>query len=180
MSQFFRIRQLKYWSFSFSISPSNAYSGLISFRMDWFDLLADQETLKSLIQHHNSKASILWHSAFFMDISHDYWKNHTFDYMDLCQQILYFNMLSGFVIAFLPRNKHLLISWLQSQSTVILEPKKINSVTASTFPPSICHEVIGPDTMILIYFNVEFQTSLFILLFDSHQGALYFLFIFCH
>ena len=169
-----RIRWPKYWSFSFSISPSNEYSGLISFRIDCLDHLA----VKGLLRVFSNTP--LRHSAFFMDISHDYWKNHTFDYMDLCQNILYFKMLSGFVIAFLPRNKHLLISWLQSQSTVILEPKKINSVTASIFPPSICHEVIGPDTMILIYFNVEFQTSFFILLFDSHQEALFFLFIFCH
>ena len=168
------IRWPKYRSFSFSISPSNEYSGLISFRIDCLDHLA----VKGLLRVFSNTP--LQHSAFFMDISHDYWKNHTFDYMDLCQQILYFNMLSGFVIAFLPRNKHLLISWLQSQSTVILEPKKVQSVTVSTVSYSICHEVIGPDTMILIYFNVEFQTSLFILLFDSHQGALYFLFIFCH
>ena len=115
----------KYWSFSFSISPSNAYSGLISFRMDWFDLLADQETLKSLIQHHNSKASILWHSAFFM-VQISYTHITTRKTITLTRRIfagkvmsLLFNTLFRFVKAFLPRSKHLLISWLQSLSAVI-------------------------------------------------------------
>ena len=101
------IRWPKYWSFSFSISPSNAYSGLILFTVDWLDLLAVQGTLKSLLQHHSSKASIFWHSAFFIvQLSH----NHGFDYMDLCGKVmsLLFNMLSTLVIAFLPRSKHLL------------------------------------------------------------------------
>ena len=139
------IRWPRYWRFSFSNSLSNEYSGLISFRIDWFDLLAVQGTLKSLLQHHNSKASILRHSAFFMEkLLHLYMtagKSNSFYYMDLCWQMvsLLFNALSRFVIAFLPRSKHLLISWLQSPSTVILEPKKIKSVTVSTFPPSICH-----------------------------------------
>ena len=105
------IRWPKYWSFSFSISPSKEYSGLISFRNAWFDLLAAQETLKSLLQHHSLKASILWHSAFFMvqlTSIHDYWKNDSFDYTDLCRQtdVSDFNTLSRLVIAFLPRNKH--------------------------------------------------------------------------
>ena len=109
----------KYWNFCFSINPSNEYSGLISFRIDWFDLFAVQGTLKSLLQHHSSKASILRHLAFFivwLSSVHDYWKNHSFDYIDLCQQsnVSAFNTLSSFVIAFLPRSKHLLISWLQS------------------------------------------------------------------
>ena len=118
----FRIRWPKYWSFSFIISPSNEHSGLISFRMDWLDLLGVQGTLKTLLQHHSSKASILQHSAFFIvQLSHpyhDYWKNHSYVYMDLCWQsnVSAFNMLSRLVIAFLPRSKHLLISWLQSQS----------------------------------------------------------------
>ena len=130
------IRWPKYWSFSF-ISPSNEYSGLISFRIDWFDLLAVQGTLKSLLQHLSSKASILQHSAFFtVQVSHLYMT--TGKTIALTRQpcvgkmmSLLFNTLSRFVIAFLPRSKCLLISWLQSPSTVILEPKKIKSVTVS-------------------------------------------------
>ena len=110
-----RIRWPKYWSFSFSISPSSEYSGLTSFRKDWFDLLAVQGTLKSLFQHHSSKVSLLWHSAFFMvqlTSVHDYWKNHSFDYMDFCWQsnVSALNMLSVFVIAFPPISKCLSIS----------------------------------------------------------------------
>ena len=117
------IKWPKYWSFSFSISPSSEYSGLISL-MDWLDLLAVQGTLKSLLQHHSSKASTLQSSVFFMvQLSHlhDHWKNHSFDYTDICQQVmsLLFNTLSRFIIAFLPRSKHLLISWLQPLSTGI-------------------------------------------------------------
>ena len=126
-----RIRWPKYWNFNFSISPSNEYSGLISFRIDWFDLLAVQGALKSLLQHHSSKASILWLSAFFMvQLSHPYMT--TGKTIALTRQTfvgkvmsLLFNMLSALVIAFLPRSKLLLISWLQSLSAVILEPKKI-------------------------------------------------------
>ena len=134
-----RISWPKYWNLSFTISPSNEYSGLISFRMDWFDLLAVQGTLKSLLQYHSSKASILWHSAYspILTSIHDYWKNLSFDYKDLCKRsgkLLLFITLSRFVIAFLPRRKYLLILWLQSPSTVILEPKKIKSITVSTFP----------------------------------------------
>ena len=116
-----RPRWPKYWSFSFSISPSNEYSGLISFRIDWFDLLAVQGTLKSLLQHHSSKASIssalsLLYGPTLTPI-HDYWKNYSFDYTDLCcQSSLLFNMVSRFVLAFLPRSKCLLISWLQPPS----------------------------------------------------------------
>ena len=135
-----RIRWPKYWSFSFSISPSNAYSGLISFRMDWFDLLADQETLKSLIQHHNSKASILWHSAFFM-VQISYTHITTRKTITLTRRIfagkvmsLLFNTLFRFVKAFLPRSKHLLISWLQSLSAVIWEAKKIVCHCFHCFP----------------------------------------------
>ena len=123
------------WSFSFSISPSNEYTGLISFRMDWLDLLAVQGTLKSLLQHHSSKASILWRSAFFIvQLSHPYMT--TGKTIALTRQTfvgklmsLLFNMLSRLVIAFLPRSKRLLISWLQSPSAVILEPPKIKSDT---------------------------------------------------
>ena len=122
------IRWQKYWSFSFSISPSNEYSGLISFRMDWLDLIAVQGTVRSLLQHHSSKASFLWCSAFFMvQLSHPYMTTgktialtrRTFVGKVIC---LLFNMLSRLVIAFLPRSKWLLISWLQSPSTIILEP----------------------------------------------------------
>ena len=125
------IRWPKYWSFSFSIIPSNEYSGLISFRMDWLDLLAVQGTLKCLLQHHSLKASILWHSAFFIvQLSHPYMT--TGKIIALSRQTLVgkimsllFNILSKLVITFLQRSKYLSISWLQSLSTVILEPKKI-------------------------------------------------------
>ena len=153
------IRWPKYWSFNFSISnsPSNEYSGLISLRIDWFELLAAQGTLKSLFQHHSSKASILWSSAFFMvQLSHPYntiGKTIAFSIMTFVSKVIswIFNMLSRFVIAFLPRSKCLLISWLQSPSAVILEPKKIKSVTVSIVFPSICHEVMGSDAMILVF-----------------------------
>ena len=135
------IRWPTYWSFSFSISPSNEYSGLISFRMDWLDLLAVQEILKSLLQHHSSKASILQCSALvIVQLSHPYMT--TGKTIALTRQAfigkvmsLLFNMLSRLVIVFIPRSKHLLISWLQSPSAVILEPPKIKSATVS---PSIC------------------------------------------
>ena len=147
----------KYWSFSFSISPSNEYSGLISFRMDWLDFLAVQGTLKSLLQHHSSKASILQCSAFFIvHLSHPYMTIGKtialtrWTFVDKVMSLL-FNMLSRLVITFLPRNKCLLISWLQSPSAVILEPQNIKSVTVSIVSPSICHEVMGPDAMILVF-----------------------------
>ena len=121
------------------------------------DLLAVQGTLKSLLQHHSSKASILWHSAFFMvQLSHPHMTTGRtivltrWAFVDKVVPLL-FNMLSGLVIAFLPRSKCLLISWLQSPSAVILEPKKTKSITASIISPSICHEVMGPDAMILIF-----------------------------
>ena len=157
-------REPKYWSFSFSISPSNDYSGLISFRNDWLDLLAVQGTLKSLLQHHSSKASILWQSAFFMaQLSHPYMttgKTIALTRWTLVSKVMswLFNILSRLVIAFLPRNKHLLISWLQSPCAVILEPNKIKSVTVSIVSPSICHEVTGLDAMILI-FCLEFKPA---------------------
>ena len=145
------MRWPKYWSFSFIISPSNEHPGLISFRIDWLDLLAVQGTLKSLFQHHSSKASIFRHSAFFtVQLSHPYLTTgktialtrQTF--VDKVMSLL-FNVLSWLVITFLPRSKRLLISWLQSPSVVILEPKKIKSDTASTVSPSISHEVIYID-----------------------------------
>ena len=129
-----RIRWPKYWSFSFSISPSNEHPGLISFRMDWLDLLAVQGTLKHLLQHHSSKASMLQHSAFFMvQLSHPYMTTGKtialtrWTFVGKVMSLL-FNMLSRLVITLLPRSKHLLISWLESPSAVILEPKKINSI----------------------------------------------------
>ena len=151
------IRWPKYWSFSFSISPFNDYSGLISFRMDWLDLLAVQGTLKSLVQHHSSKASILRRSAFFtVQFSHPYMT--TGKIIALTRQTfvgkvmsLLFNMLSRSFITFLPRRKRLFISWLQSPFAVILEPPKIKSDSVSTVSPSMCHEVMGLDAMILVF-----------------------------
>ena len=146
--------------------------------MDWLDLLAVQGTLKSLFQHHISKASILLRSAFFIgQLSHPYLatgKTIALTRWTFVSKVmsLLFNMLSRFVIAFLPGSKCLLISWLQSLSPVVLEPKKIKSVTASTFYPSNCHKVMGPDAMILVFFNVEFQARLFTLLFHPHQKAI--------
>ena len=148
------IRWPKYWSFSFSISPSNEYSGFISFRIDWFDLLEVQGTLKSAHQHHISKPSILRRSAFFMvRLSHSHVTTRKiialtrWAFVDKVMSLL-FSVLSRFVIAFLPRSKRLLISWLQSPSAVILETKKIKSDTVS---PSICHVMMGPDAMILVF-----------------------------
>uniref|UniRef100_A0AC11ETC2 Uncharacterized protein n=4 Tax=Ovis aries TaxID=9940 RepID=A0AC11ETC2_SHEEP len=132
-----RMRWPKYWSFSFSIIPSKEHPGLISCRIDWLDLLAVQGTLKSLLQHHSSKASILWHSAFFtVQLSHPYMTTgKTIDSTERTfvgkVMSLLLNMLSRLVITFLPRSKHLLISWLQSPSAVILEPQKIKSDTVS-------------------------------------------------
>ena len=155
------IRLPKYWSFSFTISPSNEHSGLISFRMDWWDLLAVKGTLKSLLQHHSSKASILWCSAFFIvQLSHPYMttgKTIALTRQTLVGKVmsLLLNMLSRLVITFLPRSNHLLVSWLQSPSAVILEPQKIKSVTISTVSPSIPHEVMGLDAMILVFWRKE-------------------------
>ena len=151
------MRWPKYWSFSFSISPSNEHPGLISFRMDWLDLLAVQGTLKSLLQHHSSKASLFWRSAFFtVQLSHPYTitgKTIALTRQTLVDKVvsLLFNMLSRLVIAFLPRSKCLLISWPESPSTVILEPPKIKSVPVSIVSPSIYHEVMGPDATIFIF-----------------------------
>ena len=148
------IRWPKYRSFSYNISPYNEHPGLISFRMDWLDLLAVQGSLKSLLQHHSSKASILRCSAFLMvQLSHPYMTTGKiialtrWTFVGKVMSLL-FNMPSRLVITFLPKSKCLLISWLQSPSAVILEPPKIKSDTVS---PSICHEVMGLDATILIY-----------------------------
>src|SRR5574337_896721 len=152
-----RRRWPKYWSFSCSIIRSKEIPGLISFRMDWLDLLAVQRTLKSLLQHHTSKASILWHSPFFtVQLSHPYMTTGKTIALTRCTffgkvMSLLLMMLSRLVITFLPRSKHLLISWLQSPSAVILELKKIKSDTISTVSPSISHEVMGPDAMIFVF-----------------------------
>ena len=151
------MRWPKYWSFSFSMSPTNEHPGLISFRMDYLDFLAVQGTLKSLLQHHSSKASIFQRSAFFtVQLSHLHMT--TGKTIALTRQTfvgkvmsLLFNMLSRLAITFLPRSKHLLISWLQSPSALILETQKMKSDTVSTVSPSISHEVIGPDAMILVF-----------------------------
>ena len=151
------IRWPKYWNCSFKISPYNEHPGLISFTMKWLDLLAVQVTLKSLLQHQSSKASILQCSAFFIvQLSHSY--TTTGNTIALTRwtvvgkvMSLLFNMLSRLVIAFLPRSKRLLISWLQSPTAVILEPNKIKSITVFIVSPSICHEVMGPDAMISVF-----------------------------
>ena len=147
------MRWPKYWSFSFNISPSNEYSGLISFKIDWLDLLAAQGILKSLLQQHSSKSSILQRSAFFtVQLSHRYLttgKTIALTRWTFVGKVM--SLLSRLVIAFLPRSKCLLISWLQSPSAVILEPPKIKSDTVSTVPPSISHEMMGPDTMIFVF-----------------------------
>ena len=151
------MRWPKYWSFSFNISPSKEHPGLI-FRMEQLDLLAVQGTLKNLLQHHSSKASILRCSAFFtVQLSHPHMttgKNIALTRQTFVGKVMFllFNMLSRLVITFLPRSQHLLISWLQSPSAVILEPKKINSDTVSSVSSSISHEVMGPD---LSFLNVE-------------------------
>ena len=159
------MRWPKYWSFSFSIGPSNVYSGRISFRMDWLDLLAVQGTLKSLLQHHSSKASILQHSAFFIvQLSHPYMtteKTIALTRRTFVGKVmsLLLNMLSRLVITFLPRSKRLLISWLQSPSAVILEPRKIKSDTVSTVSPYIFHEVIGLHAMMFVFWMLSFNPT---------------------
>ena len=160
------IRWPKYWSFSFSISPSSEYSGLVSFRIAWFDLLPVQGTLKSLLQHHSSKASILQCSALFMvQLSHPYMttgKTIALTRWTFIGKVIsmLFKMLSRLVMAFLPRSKRLLISWLQSPSAVILEPKKIKPVSVSIVSASICHEVKRLDAMIFIFWMLSFKPAL--------------------
>ena len=153
----FRMRWPKYWSFSFNISPSNEHPGLISFRVDWLELLAVQRTHKNLLQHHSAKASILQRSAFFIvQLPHPYMTTGKtialtrWTFVGKVMSLL-FDMLSMLAITFLLRSKHLLMSWLQSPSPVILEPGKIKSATVSTVSPSICHEVMGPDAMIFVF-----------------------------
>ena len=154
-----------YWSFSFSIIFSKEHPGLISFRMDWLDLLAVQGILKSLLQHRSSKASILRRSAFFtLQLSHPYMTTGKtialtrWTFVGKVMSLL-FNMLSRLVITFLPRSKHLLISWLQSPSAVILEPPKNKSDNISTVSPSICHEVVGPDAVIFVLWMLNFKPT---------------------
>ena len=162
VSSLVHIRWPKYQSFSFSINPSNEYSGLIYFRMDWLNLLEVQGTLRSLLQHHHSKASVLWHSAFFMvQLSHPYMTtgkivaSTRLTFAGWAMSLL-FNKLSRLVIALFLRSKCLLISWLQSLSAVILEPPKLKSLTVS---PSICHEVMGLDAMILVFRMLSFKPA---------------------
>ena len=178
----------KYWSFSFIISSSNEYSGLISFRMDWLDLLAVQG-FSSLLQQHSLKTSILQCSAFFfVQLSHPYMtagKTIALTIWTFVGKVksLLFNTLSSFTTAFLPRSKGLLISWLQSPSAVILQPKKIKSVTVSIVSPSICHEVMGQNAMSFIFRMLSFKPAF------SHPSFMNFLkrlfdssllFIICH
>ena len=159
------IRWPKYWSFSFNISLSTEHSALISFRIDWCDLLAVQVTLESLLQHHSSKASILGCSVLFIaQLSHPYMTTGKtialtrWTFVGKVMSLL-LNMLSRLVITFLPRSKHLLISWLQSPSVVILEPKKTKSATVSTVYPSICNEVMRLDAMILVFWMLSFKPT---------------------
>ena len=168
------IRWPKYRNFSFNISPSNKHPGLISSRMDQLDLLAVQGTLKSLLQHHSSKASILWRSAFFtIQLSHPYMTSGKTTALTRVGKVmsLLFNMLSRLVITFLPRSKHLLISWLQSPSAVTVKPRKIQSATVSTVSPSICHEVMGPDAMILVFWMLSFKPTFSLSSFSLSSGG---------
>ena len=157
------IRWPKYWSFSFNIKPSNEHPELIPFRMDWLNLLAGQWTLKSLLQNHSSKVSILWPSAFLIvQLSHPYMatgKTIALTRQPLLVMSLLFNMLFRLVMTFLPRSKRFLISWLQSPSAVILEPRKIKSDTVSAVSPSISHEVMGLDSMILVFWMLSFKPT---------------------
>ena len=179
-----RIRLPKYWSFSFNISPSNEHPGLISSSMDWLDLLAAQGSLKSLLQHHSSKASILWRSAFFtVQLSHPYMttgKTIALTRRTFVGKVmsLLLNMLSRLVITFLPRSKRLLISWLQSPSAVILGPPKIKSYIVSTVSLSISHEVMGSDAMIFVFWMLSFKPTFSLSTFNRLYSASYFLQIF--
>ena len=154
------IRWPKYWSFKFSIRPFNEYSGLISFRMDWFDLLQYKGLPRNLLQHHSSKASILQCSA-FLHLYTTTLKTIALTRWTFVGKVisLLYNILSRLAIAFRPRRKHLLISWLQSPSAVIFNPKKIKSVTVSILSPTICHEVMGLDTTILVFGMLSFKPT---------------------
>ena len=159
------IRWPKYWSFGFNISPSSEYSGLTSFSMEWLDLLAAQRTLKSLLQHHSSKAPTLQHSAFFIvQLSPPYMttaKTIALTRWTFVGKVMspLFNMPSKLVITFLPRSKRLLISWLQSPSAVIFGAPQIKSATISTIFPPIWHEVMGPDAMIFVFWILSFKPT---------------------
>ena len=171
------IRWPKYWSFTFSISPSSEYSGLISLQLT--SLISMQSKGLSRVfsnitdQKHQFLAPRFLYSPTLTSI-HDYWKNHSFDQMDFWWQSIVsaFELLSRLIIAFLPRSKHLLISWLQSPSTVILKPPKIKSLTASFVSPSICHEVMGPAALILVFGMLSFKPVLSTLLFHFQRGYL--------
>ena len=170
------IKWQNYWGFSFNISPSNEHPALISFRMDWLDLLAVQGTLKSLLQHHSAKASILWCSAFFIvKLSHPYMTTRKmialprWTFVGKVMSLL-FNMLSRLIITFLPKSKRLLISWRQSPSALILEPLKRKSVTVSIVSPSVCHEVMGPDAMILVFWMLSFKPTFSTLLLHFQEA----------
>ena len=181
--QLFCIRWTKDWSFSFSISPSNEYSGLISFKIDWFDLLTVQEILNCLLQHHSSKTSVLRHSVFIVQLSHPYMATGKTTALIIWTFVgkvmsLLFNKPSRFVIVFLPRSSHL-ISWLQSPFAVILVLKKRKSITVSNFSPSICHGVVTLDAMIFVFlilsFKLPFSLSSFTLIKRGSLVPLHFL-----
>ena len=175
----------KILEFQFQHQSSNEYSGLIFFRMDWLDLLAVQGTLKSLLQHHSSKVSILRCSAFFrVQLSHPYMTTGKTIALTRWMFVgkvmsLLFNMLSRLVIAFLPRIRHLLISWLQSPSAVILEPPKIKSATVCSVSPSVGYEAMGPDAMTLGFWMLSFKPTFFPLLFHFYQEAFEFFAFYC-
>ena len=172
------IKWPKFWSFSFSIIPYNEYLGFISFRIDWFDLLAVRGILKSLLQHHSLKASILqcFRHLFGPTVTslHDYWKNHSLAVWTFVGKVVsvLFNILFRFVIALFPWSKNLLISWLQPQSTVILKPKKIKSVTASNVFLSVCYKVMGAYAMILVFWMLNFKPAVHSPLSPSSRGSL--------
>ena len=151
----------KYWSSS--VSPSNEYSGLISFRMDWLDLFAVRRTLKSLLQYHSSFVHQFFsaHPSVWSNSHMTTGKIITLTIRTFVGKVrsLLFNMLSRFVVAFLPGSKRLLMSWLQSPHTVILEPKEIASVTVSTFSPSVCHEMMRPAAMTLVFWMLSFESA---------------------
>ena len=180
------IRWPKYWSFSFSISTSNEYLGLISFRMDRLELLAIQGTLKSLLQPHSSRNQFFWRSAFFIVLlSHSFMtsgKTVALTIQTCVGKVLFllFNTISRFFIAFLPRRKCLLILWLQSLPIVILEPKKVKSVTVSIVCPSICHEVTGPGAMILVFRMLSFKSAFSLSFFTFIKRLFRSSLAFCH
>ena len=173
------IRWPKYWSFSFSISPSNEYSGLISFRIDCFDLLVVQGPFKSLLQHHSSKSLVLQHSAFFIvQLSHPYTtigKTIALTRWTFVGKVmtLLFNRLSKLVIAFLPRSKHILISWLQSPTAVIWGPKQWSLSLFPLFPHQFAMNwLMGPDAMIFVFWMLSFKPKFSLSSFSLSRGSL--------